>query len=148
VARPLKNDVTHVFRLLERVNDVGLDRQSFVAVIGGGAVLDMVSFAAAIAHRSIRVVRLPTTVLAQTDSGFAVKNGINLFGKKNFIGTFVPPFAAINDLRFLESLNDRDRIGGVVEAIKVSLLRDPIFFRYLESHVEDVVNGDPDTMGR
>ena len=81
-------------------------------MIGGGAVLDMASFAAAIAHRGVRVIRFPTTVLSQADSGFAVKNGINLFGKKNFVGTFVPPFAVINDSRFLDTLSQRDRISG------------------------------------
>ena len=93
----VKNDFSHPLEILKRINEVGLDRQSFVVVIGGGAVLDMVSFAAAIAHRGVRVVRFPTTVLSQADSGIAVKNGINLFGKKNFVGTFVPPFAVIND---------------------------------------------------
>ena len=95
----VKNDIAHALALLQTINDAGLDRQSFVVVVGGGAVLDMVSFAAAIAHRGIRVVRMPTTVLAQADSGVGVKNSINLFGKKNFAGTFVPPFAVINDLR-------------------------------------------------
>ena len=138
----VKNDFSHPLEILKRINDVGLDRQSFVVVIGGGAVLDMVSFAAAIAHRGVRVIRFPTTVLSQADSGFAVKNGINLFGKKNFVGTFVPPFAVINDSRFLESLGRRDCISGVAEAIKVALLRDPGFYRYLESNVENIVNGE------
>jgi 3-dehydroquinate synthase len=138
----VKNDFSHPLEMLERINDVGLDRQSFVVVIGGGAVLDMVSFAAAIAHRGVRVIRFPTTVLSQADSGIAVKNGINLFGKKNFVGTFVPPFAVINDSRFLESLSRRDRISGVVEAIKVALLRDPGFYRYLETNVGNIVGGD------
>jgi 3-dehydroquinate synthase len=102
----------------------------------------MVSFAAAIAHRGVRVIRFPTTVLSQADSGFAVKNGINLFGKKNFVGTFVPPFAVINDSRFLESLDPRDRISGVAEAVKVALLRDPGFYRYLETNVENIANGE------
>jgi 3-dehydroquinate synthase len=137
-----KNDFAHPLSILKHINDVGLDRQSFVVVIGGGAVLDMVSFAAAIAHRGVRVIRFPTTVLSQADSGFAVKNGINLFGKKNFIGTFVPPFAVINDSRFLESLSRRDRISGVAEAVKVALLRDPGFYRYLETNVEKIANGD------
>src|SRR4029077_729 len=100
------------------------------------------SFAAAIAHRGVRVIRFPTTVLSQADSGFAVKNGINLFGKKNFVGTFVPPFAVINDSRFLETLSRRDRLSGVAEVIKVALLRDPGFFRYLETSVEHIANGD------
>jgi 3-dehydroquinate synthase len=138
----IKNDFAHPLEMLKRINDVGLDRQSFVVVIGGGAVLDMVSFAAAIAHRGVRVIRFPTTVLSQADSGFAVKNGINLFGKKNFVGTFVPPFAVINDSRFLESLSQRDRISGVAEAVKVALLRDPGFYRYLETNVENIANGD------
>ena len=142
----VKNDVTHCFRILERINDVGLDRQSFVTVIGGGAVLDMVSFASAIAHRGIRTVRLPTTVLSQADSGFAVKNSVNLFGKKNFIGTFVPPFAVINDLAFLESLDRRDRIAGVSEAIKVAMLRDPAFYGYLEAHSDGIRGGNPEIM--
>jgi len=138
----VKNDFSYSLDILARINDVGLDRQSFVVVIGGGAVLDMASFAAAIAHRGVRVIRFPTTVLSQADSGFAVKNGINLFGKKNFIGTFVPPFAVINDSRFLETLSHRDRISGVAEAVKVALLRDAGFYRYLETNVENIASGD------
>lgn len=129
----VKNDISHTLALLEVINDVGLDRQSYVAVVGGGAVLDMASFAAAIAHRGIRVLRLPTTVLAQADSGVGVKNSINLFGKKNFIGTFVPPFAVINDLDFLETLDRRDRIAGIVEAVKVAALKDEAFFAEMEA---------------
>jgi len=138
----VKNDFAHPLAILKRINDVGLDRQSFIVVIGGGAVLDMVSFAAAIGHRGVRVIRFPTTVLSQGDSGIAVKNGINLFGKKNFVGTFVPPFAVINDSRFLESLSRRDRISGVVEAVKVALLRDPGFYRYMETHADAIAEGD------
>jgi 3-dehydroquinate synthase len=104
-----------------------------VVIVGGGAVLDMASFAAAIAHRGIRCVRVPTTVLAQADSGVGVKNSINLFGKKNFAGTFVPPFAVINDFEFLETLPRRDRIAGVVEAVKVALLKDAPFFDEIAS---------------
>jgi 3-dehydroquinate synthase len=124
------------------INDVGLDRQSFVAAIGGGAVLDMVSFAAAVAHRSVRVVRFPTTVLAQADSGVGVKNGINLFGKKNFAGTFVPPFAVINDVDFLRTLDRRDRTAGLVEAVKVALLKDEAFFDDIAANASRVCTDD------
>lgn len=130
----VKNDLSHALSLLRVFNDAGLDRQSFVAVLGGGAVLDMASFAAAIAHRGIRVLRLPTTVLSQADSGVGVKNSVNLFGKKNFIGTFVPPFAVINDLQFLDSLDRRDRVAGLVEAVKVAALKDPAFFNDLAAN--------------
>ncbi len=142
----VKNDLAHAWELLRRINDVGLDRQSFVIIMGGGALLDMASFAAAIAHRGIRVVRLPTTVLAQGDSGVAVKNGVNLFGKKNFIGTFVPPFAVVNDTTTLDTLPIRDKIAGAVEAVKVALLRSPDFFSYLERHRRNIAAGDRETL--
>jgi 3-dehydroquinate synthase len=135
----VKNDISHTLALLKVINDVGLDRQSYVAIVGGGAVLDMASFAAAIAHRGIRVLRLPTTVLAQADSGVGVKNSINLFGKKNFIGTFVPPFAVINDLEFLDTLDRRDRIAGIVEAVKVAALKDVAFFGEIEAGAQRLV---------
>lgn len=141
-----KNDLQHTLDLLQHLHDTGMDRQSFVLVIGGGAVLDMVSFAAALCHRSVRIVRMPTTVLAQADSGVAVKNGINLFNKKNFIGTFVPPFAVLNDSRFIESLDRRDVVCGVVEAVKVSLLRDPDFFASLEASPERIAANDPELL--
>lgn len=141
-----KNDLRHTLDVLHHLHDAGMDRQSFVVVIGGGAVLDMASFAAALCHRSVRVVRFPTTVLAQADSGVAVKNGINLFNKKNFIGTFVPPFAVVNDSHFIRSLERRDVVAGVVEAIKVSLLRDPELFAHIERHAGRVIVNDPDVV--
>jgi 3-dehydroquinate synthase len=136
----VKNDIAHPLQVLARINDAGLDRQSFVIAIGGGAVLDMVSFAAALAHRSVRAVRLPTTVLSQADSGIGVKNSINMFGKKNFLGTFVPPFAVINDSRFLETLTRRDRIAGMAEVVKVALLRDRGLFNALEAHAGQIAS--------
>jgi 3-dehydroquinate synthase len=143
---PTKNDIVHPFRLLQHVNDTRLDRQSFMAVIGGGAVLDMVSFAAAIAHRGVRVVRFPTTVLAQGDSGIAVKTSINLFGKKNFIGTFTPPFAVINDTDALQTLSHRDKIAGVSEAVKVAVLKSPPFYGWLEAQAARIAAGELDAL--
>src|SRR5262249_56190112 len=67
---------------------VKIDRHSFVIAIGGGSVLDVVGYAAATLHRGVRLVRMPTTVLAQNDAGIGIKNGINAFGAKNFLGTF------------------------------------------------------------
>ena len=137
-----KNDLRHALQLVGRMNDARLDRQSFIVAIGGGAVLDTVSFAAAITHRGVRVVRLPTTVLSQGDSGVGVKNGINYFGKKNFMGTFAAPFAVINDVQFLETLGRRDRIAGVSEAVKVALLKEPGLFEYIEAHAARIAAGD------
>jgi 3-dehydroquinate synthase len=99
-----------------------------VLVIGGGAVLDAVGFAAATAHRGVRLIRFPTTTLAQADGGLGVKNGINVFGKKNFLGTFCTPWAVINDARFLTTLSDRDHRCGFSEAVKVALIKDASLF--------------------
>ena len=141
-----KNDLVHVLDLLEHINAYGMDRQSFVTVIGGGAVLDMACFATAIAHRGIRTIRIPTTVLGQGDSGVGVKNGLNLFGKKSFIGTCVPPFAVINDANFIETLEQRDKIAGIAEGVKVSLLRDPQFFMFLEHNAAELAKAEPSAL--
>ena len=127
-----KNDTDAYQQVVEATNNFGIDRHSYIAAIGGGAVLDMVGFAAAISHRGIRLIRIPTTVLSQNDSAVGVKNSINAFGKKNYLGTFTPPFAVLNDFTFLESLEDRDWASGISEAIKVALIKDLEFFEWLE----------------
>jgi 3-dehydroquinate synthase len=127
----IKNDIHILERMLKVFHAAGLDRRSYVVVIGGGAVLDAVGFAAAIAHRGLRLVRLPTTTLAQADSGVGVKNSVNLFGKKNWLGTFAVPWAVINDTALLATLPDRDFVCGFSEVVKVSLLKDPAMFAEL-----------------
>src|SRR5207237_994945 len=86
----------------------------------------------ATAHRGVRHVRVPTTTLSQADSGVGVKNGINAFGKKNFIGAFSVPFAVINDFEMLSSLPVRDKRAGYIEAVKVACIRDAGFFEAIE----------------
>lgn len=124
----IKNDIHVLERMLKCMHAAELDRRSYVAVIGGGAVLDAVGFAAAIAHRGIRLIRFPTTTLAQADSGVGVKNSVNLFQKKNWIGTFAVPWAVVNDAALLSTLPDRDFFCGFSEAVKVSLLKDAAAF--------------------
>ena len=94
-----KNAPELVERLQRLLVSCGVDRHSYVVAIGGGAVLDLIGYVAATTHRGIRHIRIPTTVLAQNDSGVGVKNGVNAFGFKNMLGTFVPPVAVINDSR-------------------------------------------------
>ena len=138
-----KNDFSLVLKLLEDMSNVAVDRHSFVSVIGGGAVLDMACFAAAVAHRGVRAIRIPTTVLSQADSAVGVKNGVNLFGKKNFAGAFVPPFAVLNDTHFLRSLSHRDKVAGLAESVKVALIRDRDFFEFLEENADGLAAADP-----
>jgi 3-dehydroquinate synthase len=129
-----KNDSTLVDEIYSSIYEEHLDRHSYVMIVGGGAVLDMGGYAAATAHRGIRHIRVPTTVLSQNDSGVGVKNGINAFGTKNFLGTFAPPYAVINDATFLETLEDRDWRAGISEAAKVALIKDAAFFDWLEEN--------------
>lgn len=129
---PCKNDFSLVQHCWHAINETGLDRHSYVFVIGGGAALDLVCFAASTAHRGIRHVRFPTTTLSQGDGGVGVKNGVNFFGKKNWVGSFAVPFAVVNDFTFLESLTERGRRNGIIEAIKVALIRDKAFFEEIE----------------
>jgi 3-dehydroquinate synthase len=128
----VKNDIHILERMLKVFNAADLDRRSYIVVIGGGAVLDAVGFAAAIAHRGIRLIRLPTTTLAQADSAVGVKSAVNMFGKKNWVGAFATPWAVVNDEALLATLPDRDFIAGFSEAVKVSLLKDPALFGEIE----------------
>jgi 3-dehydroquinate synthase len=137
-----KNDPAYVQQILDVVNELGIDRHSYILVIGGGAVLDMVGYAASIAHRGIRHIRIPTTVLAQDDSAVGVKNSINAFGKKNFLGTFTPPNAVINDFNLLLTLSDREWRAGISEAIKVALIKDASFFRFLQDNAVKLAQRD------
>ena len=119
-----------------------IDRHSYVVVIGGGAFLDVIGFAAATGHRGVRLVRFPTTTLSQDDSGVGVKNGINAFGKKNFIGTFAVPYAVVNDFQFLHTQPELPRRAGLIEAVKVALVRDGEFFDWLEKNVGGLLSLD------
>ncbi|MGJ7029650.1 3-dehydroquinate synthase [Niabella hirudinis] len=152
--------------ILNAINRFNIDRHSFVIAIGGGAVCDVAGFAATVAHRGIRLIRIPTTTLAQNDAAIGVKNGINAFGKKNFLGTFSTPVAVINDGAFLKTLSSRIWISGLSEAIKVALIKDARFFERIEQlapalaerseaamqetiidcaqlHLQHIANGDP-----
>jgi 3-dehydroquinate synthase len=131
----VKNDFSQLQRVWAEINAAKLCRHSFVVAIGGGAVLDMAGFGAATAHRGIPIVRLPTTSLSQADGGLGVKNGVNYFGKKNWLGSFVVPHAVVNDLAFLDVLPSRDRRAGLIEALKVALVRDAAFFEFIAARV-------------
>ncbi|MBW7891011.1 MAG: 3-dehydroquinate synthase [Chitinophagaceae bacterium] len=166
----VKNTEKYFHDIVHAVDRHSIDRHSYIAAIGGGAVLDLVGYAAAVSHRGVKHIRIPTTVLSQNDSGVGVKNGINYRGKKNFLGTFVPPVAVFNDSFFLTSLSAEDWRSGMSEAVKVALIKDRKFFEWLkqnasllavrneeamqylvkrcaELHLQHIAAGDPFEMG-
>ncbi len=142
----IKNEMHLIGRLHDAIFDNGIDRHSYVLAVGGGAFLDAVGLAASTAHRGVRLVRVPTTVLAQNDGGIGVKTGINRAGVKNQIGTFAPPWAVVIDSAFIDTLPPRDRIAGMAEAVKVALIRDPDFFVWLERNADELAAFQPDAM--
>jgi len=165
-----KNTEDIFYRIVDAVDRYGIDRHSYIAAIGGGSVLDLVGYAAAVSHRGIRHIRIPTTVLSQNDSGVGVKNGINYRKKKNFLGTFAPPVAVFNDYTFLTSLSNAEWRSGMSEAVKVALIKDSVFYYWLKDnaaalaghdkkamqylikrcaqlHLEHIAGGDPFEMG-
>ncbi len=144
----VKNSYFHVSEIQSQIDRYHIDRHSYVIAVGGGAMLDLVGLAAATAHRGVRHIRLPTTTLSQDDSGVGVKNGMNAFGKKNFIGTFAVPWAVINDFELLASLSPRDKRAGYIEAVKVACIRDAAFFESIERDAVKLREFEPQAMER
>jgi len=105
-------------------------------------MLDAAGYAAAIAHRGVRLIRVPTTTLAQADSCVAVKCGVNGFGKKNYLGVFAAPWAVVLDSTLLETLSDRDWRSGFSEAVKVGLVKDAWLFRQIRTGAKSIAARD------
>lgn len=141
-----KNDLMFVQRIIHQLQRMQICRHSYVVAIGGGAMLDAVGLAAAVFHRGVRLIRVPTTVLSQNDSGIGVKNSVNLDGVKNLIGSFAPPYAVLNDGAFLETLEDRDWYGGISEAFKVAIIKDAEFLNELERRADKLAARDLEAM--
>ena len=141
-----KADEQLVREVWATIDAAHLDRHSYALAIGGGAFLDAVGYAAATAHRGVRLIRLPTTTLSQDDSGVGVKCAINAFGKKNWVGSFAVPFAVINDFRYLHSQAAETSRGGLIEAVKVALVRDGEFFQWIEANLELLAALDPEVL--
>ena len=139
----VKRELTFIESVQDATHRLGVDRHSYVVAIGGGAVLDAVGLAAATAHRGVRHIRVPGTVLSQNDSGVGVKNAVNLNGVKNYVGTFAPPWAVLNDFDLLDTLPRRDRLAGIAEAAKVALIRDRDFYRWLEANADALTLFEP-----
>lgn len=136
----IKNHYMLVKYIYKLIDTYKICRQSFIISIGGGTIQDLLGYIASTAHRGIKLIRMPTTVLSQDDSGVGVKNGINFLNKKNFIGCFSPPFAVINDYTFLNSLKNKELIEGISEAIKVALIKDETLFEFIEKNTQKIID--------
>lgn len=140
-AEKAKN-LAFVKKICGLLSDAQLCRHSCLIMIGGGAFLDTCGMAAGIFHRGMRQIRIPTTGLAQCDSGVGVKNGINAFGFKNLLGVFAPPAAVINDSSFLRTLTPVMISSAAAEAVKVAMIKDADFFQFLQNKAASIMKGD------
>lgn len=110
----------------------GLDRSSFVVALGGGMIGDLAGFVAAIYHRGIPCVQMPTTLLAQVDSSIGGKTGVNMAAGKNLIGAWHQPALVISDTDALETLPPRELRQGFAEIVKHAVIRDAEMFERLQ----------------
>lgn len=136
-------NLTTVSRLLDRMVDLKLARQSTVIAIGGGVVGDVAGFAASVYLRGIPVVQVPTTLLAQVDSSIGGKTGVNHRAGKNLIGTFYQPRLVVSDPLVLKSLPEREYASGLYEALKYGIIRDAELFHEFERNSALFLKRDP-----
>jgi 3-dehydroquinate synthase len=109
-------------------------RKDLIVAAGGGITLDVASLAANLFRRGIPCLRIPTTLVAEIDAGIGVKNAINFRKSKSRLGTYAAPYAVVIDPRFLLTLPDRQIRNGLAEALKISLVADPVLFELMERH--------------
>jgi 3-dehydroquinate synthase len=122
------------------------ERKSTLVALGGGVIGDMTGFAAACYQRGVPFIQIPTTLLAQVDSSVGGKTGVNHELGKNMIGAFHQPRCVIADTDTLNTLDDRQLSAGIAEVIKYGLIRDPEFFQWLESNMQNLLERDPDSL--
>jgi 3-dehydroquinate synthase len=124
----------------------GADRQSVLVAVGGGVVGDVAGFAAATYLRGVRLVHVPTTLVAQVDSSIGGKTGVDLPEGKNLVGAFYQPNLVVVDPGLLRMLPDRQYRSGIYEVIKYGIIGDPALFEFLERRMERVLNRDPSAL--
>ena len=141
------------FKNLETVNQIydvllgkRFDRRCTLIALGGGVIGDMTGFAAATYQRGVNFIQIPTTLLAQVDSSVGGKTGVNHPLGKNMIGAFYQPLSVIADTSTLNTLDDKQLSAGIAEIIKYGLIRDPEFFSWLESNMDDLLQRDPECL--
>jgi 3-dehydroquinate synthase len=138
--------LTNISRVLDVMVANRLGRDCAVVALGGGVVGDMAGFAAACYQRGVAYVQIPTTLLAQVDSSVGGKTGVNHPGGKNLIGAFHQPVAVIADTSTLDTLPVRELRAGLAEVIKYGLIRDPVFFEWLEKNLDALLARDSDAL--
>ena len=130
-------------RIWGALAEAAVDRKTHVVAIGGGVVGDLAGFVAATYVRGLAVWQIPTTLVAQVDSAIGGKTGINLPAGKNLVGCFWQPRGVVSDIESLATLPLRELRSGLAEVVKYGMIRDEPFFRWLETHVDEITAAEP-----
>lgn len=141
-------DLGHFGKLVDNILAVGIERGTMLVALGGGVVGDIAGFAAATLLRGIDFVQIPTTLLAQVDSSVGGKTAINTAAGKNLLGAFYQPRLVLADTDTLATLPPRELRAGYAEIVKYGLIRDAVFFEWLEAHGNAVCSLDPPAVTR
>ena len=132
-----------VHKIIDRLMEAGLGRDSTLIALGGGVVGDITGFTASIFMRGINFIQIPTTLLAQVDASVGGKTAVNHKAGKNLIGSFHQPKCVICDSRFLETLKATEISAGLSEIIKYGLIYDREFFQWLQKNIQQILSNDP-----
>ena len=130
-------------RVCDALIEARIERRDIVIALGGGVIGDLAGFCAASLRRGVRLVQLPTTLLAQVDSSVGGKTGINSRHGKNLVGAFHQPSLVLADTLCLDTLSEREFRAGYAEVVKYGLIGDRGFFEFLESNWRDAFAGGP-----
>jgi len=122
----------------------GMERSGTIVTLGGGVTTDLGGFVASILYRGVKLVHLPTTLLAMVDASVGGKTGVNHSSGKNLIGAFYQPDLVLMDVDTLGSLDQRDRVSGYAEMLKTGAIRDAEYLESLSSNMETLLHSAPD----
>jgi 3-dehydroquinate synthase len=139
-------DLETIQILAEKLLEAGIDRTGFILAIGGGVVCDIAGFLASVYMRGIRTGYISTTLLSQVDASTGGKNGVNLGGTKNMIGTIRQPEFVICDPSMLQTLPEQEYLSGLAELIKTAIIGDKELFAMIENRSEDILFRNPDLL--
>ena len=141
-------DMDSTLRVVDDAIEFGVVQRDLLIVVGGGTLMDIVGFAAAMFKGGIPYVRVPTTLIGMIDAGVGIKTGVNVDGHKSAIGRYYAPVACLNDPEtFLPTLPRREFASGLAEAIKIALLKSPRLFEVIEKyHCDAEYNGYTDEL--
>ena len=140
-------NITTFTKIHNYLIDNRFDRDLTIVAFGGGVVGDLVGFVASTFMRGVKLIHIPTTLLAQVDSSIGGKTAINHPNGKNLIGTFYQPISVIIDTKFLLTLPEEEYLSGLAEVVKYGLISKPSLLSWMNKNSKKILSRDKDCLG-